>query len=162
MTLHATVLHPTVAVRIAIGVIGALIIISILKPLMVRCHLGMPPESVLLELECPSHLSLPDDFIKLGAMPFFSPFLLNLKEMFILSKLFVSFPQVMKFAFLGRNRRIFLLLQSRILCLQIKYSLITASQPLTNPVEGGLGNIAQCKHLEEKKNKVLEKEICET
>ena len=81
MTLH-------VAVRIAIRVIGALIIISILKPLMIRCHLGMPPESVFLEPECPSHLSLPDDFIKLGAMPLFGPFLLNLKEMFILSKLF--------------------------------------------------------------------------
>ena len=86
--LHATVLCPTVTVRITIGVIGALIIISILKPLVIWCYLGMPPESVLLELECPSHLSLPDDFIKLGAMPLFGPFLLNLKEMFILSKLF--------------------------------------------------------------------------
>ena len=117
---------------------------------VIRCHLEMPPESVLLEPECPSHLSLPDDFIKLGAMPLFGPFLSNLKDIFFLSKLFVSFPQVMKFSLLGRNRRIFLLLQSRILCLQIRYSLVTASQPLTNPVEGRLGNIAQCKHLKGK------------
>ena len=124
MTLHATVLRLTVAIRIAIRVIGALIIISILKPLMIRCHFGMPPESVFLEPECPSHLSLLDDFLKLGVMPLFGRFLLNLKEMVVLSKLFVSLPQVMKLALLGRDRRIFLLLQNRILCLQIRYSLL--------------------------------------
>ena len=109
MTLHATVLCPTVAIRIAIRVIGALVIFSILKPPMIRCHLGMPPESVFLKPECPSHLSLPDDLLKLGAMPVFGRFFSNLKEMVVLSKLFVSLPQVMEFALLGRDRRIFLL-----------------------------------------------------
>ena len=161
MTLQATVLCPTVSIRIAIRVIGALVIISILKPLMIRCHLGMPLESAFLEPECPSHLSLPDDLLKLGAMPLFGRFLLNLKEMFVLGKLFVSLPQVMKFALLGRDHRIFLLFQSCILHLQIRYSLITVSQLLTNPVEGGLGNIAQCEH-PKRKHKVLEKESRET
>ena len=107
MTLHATVLCPTIAIRIAIDVIGALIIISILKPLVIWCYLGTPPESVLFEPKCPNHLSLPDEFIKLSTMPLFDPFLSNLKKMFVLSELFVSLPQVMKLALLGRNCRVF-------------------------------------------------------
>ena len=74
MTLHVTVLCSTVTIRISIRAIRAFIVISILKPLMIRRHLGMPPEGVFLEPDRPSHLSLPDDLLKLGAMPLFGHF----------------------------------------------------------------------------------------